>query len=310
MSVSITFWVLFNLLIFSILFIDLKVIHKESHEVRLKEATLWTIFLITLALLFDLVVYFYMGKEKALQYLTGFIIEKTLSVDNLFVFLMIFDYFGVPNKYQSRVLHWGVIGALIMRFAIILAGTALLEKFHWIIYIFGGILVITGIKTAFSKDQKIEPEKNPMIKILKKFMPIAARDYVDQKFFVRLNGVLHATPLFVVLLMIETSDLVFAVDSIPAVLAITQDTFIVYSSNAFAILGLRALYFVLNGIMPLFTYLKFGISIILVYVGIKMVVVDFYHIPTPVSLSVVLGILTLSIVCSLLFKKKENKLEL
>ncbi|MDP3733523.1 MAG: TerC/Alx family metal homeostasis membrane protein, partial [Candidatus Daviesbacteria bacterium] len=210
----------------------------------------------------------------------------------------------VPNIYQPRVLHWGILGALIMRFIMIFAGTALLHKFHWMVYLFAGILVFTGIKTAFGEEKKLEPEKNTLLKFFKKLMPIAPREFVDQKFFIKLNGILHATPLFVVLLLIESSDLVFAIDSIPAVLAVSRDPFIVYTSNVFAILGLRTLYFILSSIMPLFTYLKFGISIVLCYVGIKMILVDIYKIPTTLSLIVVVLILGLSILASILVKPK------
>ncbi|OGR56636.1 MAG: hypothetical protein A3I11_04500 [Elusimicrobia bacterium RIFCSPLOWO2_02_FULL_39_32] len=306
MSNSILFWILFNLLVLSIMMIDLKVIHRHVHVVSMKEASLWFGFLVVLALIFDAGIYFFLGHEKALQFLTGYVIEQSLSIDNLFVFLMIFDYFSVPAIYQPRVLHWGILGALVMRFIMIFAGTALLHKFHWMIYLFGGILIFTGIKTAFSEDKKIEPEKNPLLKFFKKIMPIASREFIDQKFFIKLNGILHATPLFVVLLLIESSDVVFAIDSIPAVLAVSRDPFIVYTSNVFAILGLRTLYFLLSGIMPLFTYLKFGISIVLFYVGVKMILVDIYKIPTGLSLGVVAGILSLSIVASYLFKGKAQ----
>lgn len=304
MNHSILFWILFNLLIFAIMTIDLKIIHRHAHAVSMKEASLWFGFLVVLAFLFDLGIYFFLGHEKALQFLTGYVIEQSLSVDNLFVFLMIFDYFSVPAIYQPRVLHWGILGALVMRFIMIFAGTALLYKFHWMIYFFGGILIFTGIKTAFGKEKKLEPEKNPLLKFFKKFMPIAAREFSDQKFFIKLNGILHATPLFVVLLLIESSDLVFAIDSIPAVLAVSRDPFIVYTSNVFAILGLRTLYFLLSGIMPLFTYLKFGISIVLCYVGVKMILVDIYKIPTGLSLGIVAGILAFSMLASYLFKAK------
>ncbi|MBI2118035.1 MAG: TerC family protein [Elusimicrobia bacterium] len=304
MSNSILFWILFNLLVLGIMTIDLKIIHRHAHVIFMKEASLWFGFLVVLALVFDVGIYFFLGHEKALQFLTGYVIEQSLSIDNLFVFLMIFDYFSVPAIYQPRVLHWGILGALVMRFIMIFAGTALLHKFHWMIYLFGGILIFTGIKTAFSEDKKIEPEKNPLLKFFKKIMPIASREFVDQKFFIKLNGILHATPLFVVLLLIESSDVVFAIDSIPAVLAVSRDPFIVYTSNVFAILGLRTLYFLLSGIMPLFTYLKFGISIVLFYVGVKMILVDIYKIPTGLSLGIVAGILSLSIVASYLFKGK------
>ncbi len=305
MSTSALFWIIFNGLIFVVMFIDLKLIHKDAHKVNLREASLWWGFIVFLTVAFNSGIYFFLGHEKALQFFTGYIIEQSLSIDNLFVFLMIFDYFGVPDHFQPRVLHWGIVGALGMRFIMIFVGTALLNRFYWLIYIFGGILIFTGLKMIFEKDKKLDPEKNPMLKLLKKYVPIATRGYVDQKFFVRLNGALYATPLFVVLVLIESSDVIFAVDSIPAVLAISRDPFIIYSSNVFAILGLRTLYFILNSIMPLFTYLKFGISIVLCYVGIKMLIVHFYKIPTLLSLGVIVLILGGSILCSLCFKKKE-----
>lgn len=306
MNTPILFWVLFNVMVIVVMTIDLKVIHKKAHAVSIKEAGLWAAFLIFLALMFNLGIYFFMGSEKALQFLTGYVIEKSLSVDNLFVFILIFKYFGVPPKYQPRVLHWGILGAMVMRFIFIFAGVSLLETFHWIIYLFGAMLIYTGAKMAFGEEKKLEPEKNLAIRLFKKIMPIAVRDFTDEKFFVRLNGVLHATPLFVVLLVIESSDVVFAVDSIPAILAITTDIFIVYTSNIFAILGLRALYFVLSGIMPLFTYLKTGISVVLCFVGVKMVLSDLIHIPTVASLGVVVGVLGLSILLSILLRKNVN----
>lgn len=306
MSTNVLFWIIFNAIIVSILVIDLKYIHKKAHVVSIKEAALWSIFWVIVALCFNIGIYFYMDHEKALQFLTGYIIEKSLSIDNLFVFLMIFNYFGVPSIYQPRVLHWGILGALVMRFILIFAGVTLLAKFHWVIYIFGVLLIYTGAKMIFQKEKKLEPEKNPVIRTFKKIMPITIRDFVDEKFFLRINGVLHATPLFVVLLVIESSDLIFAIDSIPAILAITTDTFIVYTSNVFAILGLRALYFLLSSLMPLFTYLKYGISVVLCYVGIKMMLVDIYKIPTAFSLGVVATILGGSILLSVLLKKRNN----
>ena len=306
MTNSLLFWILFNLLIFLIMLIDLKVVHRHAHAVRMKEAGLWFGFLVALALLFDTGIYFFLGHDKALQFLTGYIIEQSLSVDNLFVFLMIFEYFSVPTVYQPRVLHWGILGALLMRFIMIFAGTALLQKFQWMIYLFGALLVFTGIKTAFGEEKKLDPGKNPLLKFFKKFMPIAAREFIDQNFFIRMNGILHATPLFVVLIFIESSDIVFAIDSIPAVLAVSRDPFIVYTSNVFAILGLRTLYFLLSGIMPLFAYLKFGISVVLCYVGAKMMLVEIYKIPTALSLGIVVAILGFSILASILFKPKNR----
>lgn len=302
---SLWFWILFNILVVAIMVVDLKVIHKNAHAVSMREASLWFTFLVLLAFLFCGGIYYFLGHEKALQFLTGYIIEQSLSVDNLFVFLMIFDYFAVPPIYQPRVLHWGILGALGMRFIMIFAGTALLAKFHWMVYLFGGILVVTGVKTAFGEDKKLEPEKNPLLKMFKRFFPVTTGE-IDQQFFVRINGILHATPLFLVLILIESSDLVFAIDSIPAVLAVSRDPFIVYTSNVFAILGLRTLYFILSGIMPLFVYLKFGISIVLCYVGIKMILVDIYKIPTALSLGVVIAILGGSVLASVLFSSKKS----
>jgi tellurite resistance protein TerC len=307
MTTSVLFWIIFNAIILGVLYIDLKFVHKKAHAISIKEATFWSIFWILTALAFNIGIYFFMGEDKALKFLTGYIIEKTLSVDNLFVFLLIFEYFSVPSRYQPRVLHWGILGALVMRFILIFTGVTLLEKFHWIIYIFGGLLIYTGLKMMFEKEKKLEPEKNPALRLFKKIMPVAIRDYTDEKFFVRIHTIIHATPLFVVLILIESSDLIFAIDSIPAILAISTDPFIVYTSNVFAILGLRALYFLLSGIMPYFVYLKFGISLILCYVGVKMTLAHFYKIPTLVSLIIVMGILTTSVICSMLFPKKVEE---
>lgn len=307
MTISMDFWIVFNVIILGVLFVDLKFLQKNAHAITVKESLLWSLFWIGVALMFNAGIYHFMGREKALQFLTGYVIEKTLSVDNLFVFLMIFEYFHVPPKFQPTVLHWGIIGALVMRFAMIFAGVQLLETFHWMIYVFGGILIFTGIKMAFGGDDKeLHPERNPVLKVFKKFVPVAMREITDEKFFIRINGVLHATPLLIVLLIVETTDVIFAIDSIPAILAITTDTFIVYTSNVFAILGLRALYFLLNSIMPYFVYLKFGISIILSYVGVKMCIMSFYKIPTGLSLMIVMGILSLSVIASLLFGKKKE----
>lgn len=301
------FWIVFNLIIITMLVIDLKFVHKHAHAVSTKESSLWTLFWVGLALCFDAGIYFFMGPDKALQFLTGYIIEESLSVDNLFVFLMIFNYFQVPPQYQPRVLHWGILGAVVMRFLFIFAGVALLNAFHWVTYVFGGLLIFTGIKTIWGEEKKLQPEKNPVLKIFKRIIPVAAREFTDEKFFVRINNTLHATPLFIVLLLIESSDLVFAIDSIPAILAVTTDTFIVYTSNVFAILGLRALYFMLSSIMPLFIYLKYGISIVLCYVGVKMMIVNVYKIPTGFSLAVVAGILAGSILVSILMKKRTGE---
>jgi tellurite resistance protein TerC len=287
--------------------IDLKFVHGTARVPSIREVALWCGFCVFLALLFNLGIYLFMGSEKALQFLTGYLIEESLSVDNLFVFVLIFKYFGVPEIYQPRVLHWGILGAIVMRFVFIFAGAALLEAFHWVIYIFGAALIYTGIKMMFEEEKKLEPEKNLALRFFKKVMPVADRGFVDDRFVVRMNGALYATPLLIVLVLIESSDLVFAVDSIPAIFAITRDTFIVYTSNIFAVLGLRAMYFLLSGIIPLFAYLKAGISVVLCFVGVKMVLADVFKIPTLFSLAVVVAILGGSILLSVLKNKSKEK---
>jgi len=305
MVVDIYVWIGFLLFVFVMLALDLGVFHRKSHEVKIKEALIWTAIWIFIAMLFNYGIYVYMGEEKALEFLTGYVIEKSLSVDNLFVFIMIFTYFNVNPKYQHKILFWGILGALLMRAIFIFAGVALITKFHWIIYLFGGFLVFTGIKMLFHKDENIEPEKNPLVRLFKKFMPVTTVQEGD-RFFLKIDGKTFATPLFVVLLLVEFTDLIFAVDSIPAILAITNDTFIIFTSNVFAILGLRALYFALAGITQYFHYLKYGLSAILVFVGVKMLIVDFYKVPIVYSLSTILGILIVSVVLSLIFPKKEQ----
>ena len=307
--IPIKFWAAFNLVILMVMFIDLKYIQKDSHPLGLKKAFLWYFFCMALAAAFNLGVYKFMGREIALQFLTGYIVETSLSIDNLFVFILIFQYFNVSNRFQPRVLHWGILGALVMRFAVIAGGSALLNAFHWIFYVFGVLIIVTAVRILMEGDKQLEPEKNPAIKLFKKFMPISIRKIEDDKFFVHENGRWAATPLFIALLMVESSDLVFAVDSIPAIFAITTNTFIVYTSNVFAILGLRALYFILAGVLPLFVYLKYGISIVLCYVGVKMLIMEFVKIPTPVSLSVVVGVLTASVLASWIWGQKKEKKE-
>jgi tellurite resistance protein TerC len=305
MDIQLWIWIVFNIFVIAMLIVDLKVFHRHAHEVSIKEALIWSAVWITLALLFNVVIYFWHGPETALEFLTGYLIEKSLSMDNLFVFLMIFAYFGVAPRYQHKVLFWGILGALIMRGIFIFAGVALIEKFHWVIYVFGLLLIYSGYKLAFQHDEGVDPEKNPVLKLFRRFVPIT-KDYVEEKFFVRQAGRLMATPLFVVLLVIETTDVVFAVDSVPAVLAITLDPFIVYTSNVFAILGLRALYFALAGIMRMFYYLHYGLSLILVFVGIKMVLSDIVHIPAGIALGVVGGILVISILISIIWPSEEE----
>jgi len=288
------------------LLVDLAVFHKKEHEESITEALVWTGVWITLAVIFGAGVYYFMGSKTALDYFTGYLIEKSLSVDNIFVFLLVFSYFKVPSKFQHKVLFWGIFGALVMRLIFIFTGVALLERFHWIIYVFGGFLIYTGIKLAFEKDKEVHPERNPVLKLVRKIFP-TTKSYYGAQFFIRRMGKLMATPLFIVLIVIETTDLVFAIDSIPAVLAITRDQFVVYSSNAFAILGLRALYFAVSGIMQLFHYLHYGLSLILIFVGIKMLLSEFYHIPTPYTLAFIGLTLTVSIVASIMYPQ-ENPL--
>lgn len=301
---QILLWIGFNLFVLLMLALDLGVFHRKAHVVKTKEALLWSAVWIAMALLFNLGVYFWQGQKVALEFLTGYLIEKSLSVDNIFVFIMIFAYFGVPALYQHKVLFWGILGALVMRALFIASGVALIERFHWIIYVFGAFLILTGVKMAWQKDKEIHPEKNPLLRLFRRLMPVTDR-YHGGAFFVKQAGGSFATPLFVVLLLVETTDLIFAVDSIPAILAITLDPFIVYTSNVFAILGLRSLYFALAGIMPLFHYLNYGLAAILAFVGAKMMLVDFYKIPIGISLGVVAAILLISVVASLLWPRPQ-----
>lgn len=296
-------WGGFTLFILAMLALDLFVFHRKPHEIKFKEALIWSGVWIGLALLFNAVIYLWQGKEPALQFLTGYLIEKSLSVDNIFVFVLIFAYFKVPAKYQHDVLFWGIIGALVMRALFIAGGIALLKNVHWIIYVFGAFLILTGIKMALSKDKEVHPENNPLIRLFKKVMPVT-NEYHEGRFFVRKDGRRWATPLFVVLLAVETTDLIFAVDSIPAILAITDDPFIVYTSNVFAILGLRSLYFALAGVMHLFHYLHYGLAAILMFVGAKMLISDFYKIPIGVSLGVIAGVIGLCVLISLLYPRR------
>ena len=298
-------WTCFIGFVLVMLALDLGVFHRKSHEIKIKEALIWSAVWISLALAFNYGIYVFMGKEKAIEFLTGYVIEKSLSIDNLFVFIMLFTYFNVNTKYQHKVLFWGILGALVMRAIFIFAGVALINKFHWIIYVFGVLLVFTGIKMLFHKDEKIDPDKNPLVRLFKKFFPVTDQEHGD-KFFVKMKGRTFATPLFIVLLIVEFTDLIFAVDSIPAILAITNDTFIIFTSNVFAILGLRALYFALAGITKYFYYIKYGLSAILVFVGIKMTIVDFYKVPILYSLFTIASILLISIIVSLVFPKKTD----
>jgi TerC family integral membrane protein len=291
-------WILFSIFTAVALAADLFVFHRRSHVIRLKEALIGSICWISLGLLFNLLIYVGQGPRPALEFLTGYLIELSLSVDNLFVFMLLFRYFHVPPPYQHRVLFWGILGAVVMRLGFILAGVTLIDRFHWAIYVFGGILIYSGINMARQKEVEVHPDRNPVLKLFRRFMPMTS-DYDGDHFFVRRLGRVLATPLFLVLWMINVTDLVFAVDSIPAVLAITTDPFIVFSSNIFAILGLRALFFTLEGAMRLFHRLHHGLSLILVFVGVKMVISDLIHVPTWLALAVVLSILLVSVVASI-----------
>jgi tellurite resistance protein TerC len=304
METPIIFWILFNVFVLFMLALDLGVFHRKNHEVSLREAIIWTCIWISLAFAFNAIIFFWRGRQQALEFFTGYLVEKTLSIDNIFVFIMIFNYFQIPSKYQHKVLFWGISGALIMRVIFIFAGVALLEKFHFTIYIFGALLIYTGYKMLNHDKARIDPDKNPVIRFFKKFMPVTPHLHEDL-FFVKLNDKLSATPLFLVLVLIETTDLIFAVDSIPAILAITQDQFIVYTSNVFAILGLRSLYFALAGIVHRFWLLSYGLAAVLVFVGIKMLLIDLYKIPIEWSLIFIALIITGSIVLS--FKIERTK---
>ncbi len=317
MEESIWLWVGFNVFVLLMLALDLGVFHRKSHAVSMKEALTWSVVWISLSLLFNLVIYLFWDKmvpnssytngEAALAFLTGYLIEKSLSVDNIFVFILIFSFFAVPDRYQHRVLFWGILGALVMRGTLILIGATLLEMFHWVIYVFGIFLIFTGIRMAKHQDEELKPDENPIVKFFRRFVPVT-ENFEDDKFFLRRAGKLFATPLFLVLLVVESTDLVFAVDSIPAIFAVTRDPFIVYTSNVCAILGLRALYFLLANVMHQFQYLKLGLSVVLTFIGIKMTIIDLYHIPVGVSLAVVASVLTISILASLWKTKKDARM--
>ena len=300
---SLWLWAGFNLFVLGMLAVDLGIFHRQAHAVSMREAGTWSAVWIALALIFNLGVWKFLGPQPGVEFLTGYLIEKSLSIDNIFVIALLFAYFKVPGEYQHRVLFWGILGALVMRAAFILAGAALLERFHWIIYLFGGFLVLTGIKMAFAPEHGVEPERNPVVRLVRRLMPVTA-EFRGASFFVREGGRRAATPLFLVLVMVEFTDLVFAVDSIPAIFAVTRDPFLVYTSNVFAILGLRSLYFLLAGVMHKFEYLKLGLAAILVFVGAKMALVDWVKVPTVLSLGVIAAILALAVAASL-FKARR-----
>lgn len=301
MNDKIVLWIGFALILVVMFVLDLGIFNRKSHEISFREATAWTSAWVALALLFNAGVYIELGKDKALEFLAGYLIEQSLSVDNLFVFIMIFSFFHVSNKYQPKILKWGIIGALVLRAIFILAGIDLIERFSWSIYIFGGILIITGIKMAMGKDEDIAPEKNLVVRLVRRFIPVTKRIRSDA-FFVRRKGIIAATPLFLTLVVVESSDVIFAVDSIPAVLSVTRDPLIVYTSNAFAIMGLRSLYYLLANVMGMFAYLKLGVSCILAFVGVKMLLTNTpFKIPIHFSLGVIFGVLAISVLSSIYF---------
>jgi len=315
-GISYLYWGIFFAFIFLMLAIDLGVFHRKAHAISTKEAAIWSVVWISFGLFFAVIIYnfwhiispnsIYTDTEATLAYLTGYIIEKSLSVDNIFVFVLIFSYFNLPAKYQHRVLYWGILGALVMRGILIFTGAALLDQFHWVVYVFGVFLIFTGVRMARSHGIEVRPEDNPVVKLLRRFLPVS-ESYDGQKFFTRQQGRRLATPLLIVLVVIESTDLVFAVDSIPAIFAVTQNPFIVFTSNIFAILGLRALYFLLASVIDKFYYLKHGLAVILVLVGIKMVIVDIYKVPTALSLSMVATVLTLAVLASWLHNRQLQR---
>jgi tellurite resistance protein TerC len=303
---SIWLWIGFNIFVLALLALDLGVFHRSAHKVTAKEAALWSVVWVALALTFNAGIYVYLGPQSGLEFLTGYLIEKALSVDNIFVFLLVFSYFQVPSKYQHRVLFWGVLGALLMRGGMIAAGSFLIARFHWILYVFGAFLVVTAIRMATQDEQAIEPEANPVIRLVRRLVPVT-NVYQGQHFFIRENSRWTATPLFIVLVFVEVTDLVFAVDSIPAIFAVTQDAFLVYTSNVFAILGLRSLYFLLADVMGKFHFLKLGLSAVLGFVGLKMLLADIFKVPIGWSLAIIALLLGVSVAASWLFPREAGE---
>jgi tellurite resistance protein TerC len=299
-------WAGFIAFVIAMLAIDLGVFHRKAHEVSLKEAALWSAVWVTLSILFNIGVYVWFGGERALEFTTGYLIEKALSVDNVFVFVVVFSSFGIPALYHHRVLFWGVLGALVMRALFIWVGGAFIQRFHWAIYVFGGILAFTGVKLLIQRNEEIHPEKNVVVRAFARLIPVV-HDHAGGKFTILRDGRRFATPLLLALVAVEVTDLIFAVDSIPAIFAITTDPFIVFTSNIFAILGLRSLYFLLAGVIDKFRYLKVGLSIVLIFVGAKMLLTDVYKLPIAVSLAVIAGILGVSIVASLVNAKRSSR---
>jgi tellurite resistance protein TerC len=298
-------WIAFNVLVLIAIALDLGVFHRKAHKIALREALLWSLAWIGLAITFGLTISYFYGRQSGLEFFTGYVIEKALSVDNLFVFLVVFRVFAVKEEYQQRVLGYGILGALLMRGAMIAAGAALIERFSWITYVFGAFIIYAGLHMLFAGKAESHPEQNFLVRYFSRHLRLT-KEYRGEKFFSRENGQLFATPLFLVLLIVEITDVTFAVDSIPAVFGITRDTFIVYTSNVFAILGLRALYFLLAGVLDKLDYLKVGLALVLVFVGAKMIVEPWLHISVGVSLAIVLGMLMVAVLASLLRKKKSR----
>jgi tellurite resistance protein TerC len=299
-------WIAFGVIIITLLVIDLGVVNRKAHTITTRQAAIWTGVWISLALLFNLAIYFWRGPQTALEFFTGYVIEYSLSVDNLFVFVILFSAFGVPQSQQHRVLFWGILGALILRGILITFGVVMIERFFWIAYIFGAFLIYSGLKIGFKKESEPHPEKNPILRLARKFLPITKRNY-QGKFMMRRNGKLFFTPLVLVLIAVETTDLVFALDSVPAIFGITHDPFVIYTSNIFAIMGLRSLYFLLAKAMGKFHFLQHALSVILVFIGVKMVIAHFYEVPIGISLGVVIGLLVLAVILSLLREKQLQR---
>ena len=297
-------WIGFIIFVVLMLLLDLKVFNRKAHEVKMKEALLLSLFWISLALIFNIGVWRFLGTEKALEFLTAYLIEESLSIDNLFVFIMIFSYFQIKPEFQHKILFWGIIGAMVLRALFIVAGVALIQRFEWVIYVFGAFLLFTAARMALDRGQQIDPGKNPVIRLARKLIPVTPEMH-GNRFFIKIDAKRFATPLFIALIMIEFTDLIFAVDSIPAVLAISDDPFIVYTSNIFAILGLRSLYFALSSVIRYFRFLKYGLSAILFFVGTKMIISGFFHIPIFISLGMVFGILLISILLSVLIPVRK-----
>ena len=308
MQVSIWFWIAFNTIIVLLLILDLAVWGREDRRLGFKQAIVSWMIWVAVAAAFAVFVHFWFGAAKSLEFITGYVIEEALSVDNLFVFILLFNYFKVPPEQERTVLFWGIIGALIMRGAFIVLGVALVQRFHWVLYAFGAFLVYSGFKLlSEGEDEEVDPSRNIVLRLCRRFLPVT-ESYEGKKFFTRRDARLFATPLFVVLVVVETTDILFATDSIPAILAISRDTFIVYTSNVFAILGLRSIFFALSGLMKIFHYLNYGLAAVLMFIGAKMLVAMKYQIPTWVALVVIAGVLAISVLASLLFpeKKKAN----